>query len=236
MQLTPLTPLAPGQTYDRAGNIIPAMPSYGDPSSFGGAAQKQTSDYDRIMANYQSLFNAPSSTPISGSISNLSDLATTGGYSPSAISDLRARAVSPVRSIYATAQQNLERQKALQGGYSPGYTAATAKMARDEAGQISGALTNVNAGIAQNVAQNRLAAASPYASAEEFNASLANQDLFRKMQATEGMRGMYGTTPALVSTFGQQVAGAAGLGQGQQELNLRNRLGTMQAVAPLVRG
>lgn len=122
------------------------------------------------------LMNAPSNiTPqtasytqsgdVTGSLANLSDLATTGGYSDTDIANIRARGISPIRSIYANAQRNIERQRSLQGGYSPNFSALQAKMARDEASQIGDVTTNVNAGIAQNVASNKLAATPAYASA-----------------------------------------------------------------------
>jgi hypothetical protein len=105
------------------------------------------------------------SPDVTGSLSDLSNLATTGGYSDSDIQNLRARGVSPTRSIYANAQQNVERQRALSGGYSPNFNATQARMARDESDAIGNANINVNAGIAQNVASNKIAAAPAYASA-----------------------------------------------------------------------
>lgn len=85
-------------------------------------------------------------------------LADTGGYSEADLTNLRARGISPIRSIYANAMQSLDRNKALQGGYSPGHTAATTRMSRDLSEQIGGATTNVNAKIAEMVAQGKQAA------------------------------------------------------------------------------
>lgn len=234
------------------------------------------------------------SADVSKSLSDLSDLATTGGYTEAGIADIRARDISPIRSIYSNAQQNVERQKALAGGYSPNFAATQSKMARDEASQIGDVTTNANAGIAQNVASNRIAAASPYASASasanaakaaadqknadiinqaaEFNSSGGTQTAeFNSGQATDtakfntsvsqanaeananratstsefntqaaldaakanrsvtagalgGKTGLYGTTPALVNTFGNQVMQATGSGQNQQVIN-NNRQG-----------
>src|ERR1035437_6579712 len=73
---------------------------------------------------------------VTGSLADLSNLAATGGYSDANIADIRARDTSPIRSIYANAQQNAERAKALGGGYSPNFNASQASMARDEANQI----------------------------------------------------------------------------------------------------
>lgn len=127
VQDTSRTPISPGN-------------SYGDPNSYANAAKRQTNDYDFIMANYKKMFDAPSSTPISytgspdvtSAMTNLKGLAETGGYSEQNINDIRARGISPIRSIYANAQRNLERQRVLQGGYSPNMAAATSKMAREQ--------------------------------------------------------------------------------------------------------
>ena len=189
----------------------PAAPTrqYGSPNTFSTAANQQAKDYDTIMGMYKNLaakqaqnpitagraeFNSvsPQTAPyqedyrVKGSLSNLQDLSQTGGYSQSGIADLRARGVSPVRSIYASANRNLARAKGLSGGYSPNFGALTAKMAREMSDQIANKLTDVNAGIAQNVASNRLQVAPQYAgaaqnanaartSAEQQNAGTVNQ-------------------------------------------------------------
>lgn len=229
-----------GPNYSRP--PIAPPPIYGDPGTYGKAVTRQGSDYDTIMSNYNKLFNTGPIAPISytgspdvtSATANLKDLAETGGYSEQNINDLRARGVSPIRSIYANAQQELERSRSLSGGYSPNMAAATAKMAREQSDLISGRTSDVNAGIAQNVASNRLAAASPYASlasseagrgldVSKFNVGLQEEDLARKQAATGGMASIYGTTPAQVSVFGNQVGEAARLGQGQQDINIRRQ-------------
>jgi hypothetical protein len=126
------------------------------------------------------------SDDVTDSLGKLKELAETGGYSPQAIQDIRERNLSPIRSIYASGKQNLERQRSLSGGYSPNFNAVTASMARDQASQIGNITTRTNADIAQNVASNRLAAASPYAgysarandaktSADQRNTDIINQ-------------------------------------------------------------
>lgn len=102
---------------------------------------------------------------LQSALDKLKNLTATGGYSSGDIADLRARAVSPVRSVYSSAQRNIDRAKTLSGGYSPNYTAATAKLARDQASTASDSLTNANAGIAQNVASNKLGIAGVYSGA-----------------------------------------------------------------------
>jgi hypothetical protein len=253
---------------------------FGNPASFTAAADTQAKDYDKIMGMYGDLYNKSINNPlkfsaitpqtsqysrsseVGGALSNLSELSQTGGYSDQGIADLRARGVSPIRSIYANAQRDLDRSKSLSGGYSPNYAATTAKLAREMSDKIGGQITDVNAGIAQNVASNRLSAAPAYAGAaereneartasERGNADITNQinqfnaqnameaSRFNRggaQSAVEGMRGLYGTTPALTKTFGDQVMQAKQSNQNQEEIdnqknqqmfNLlgRNRLG-----------
>ncbi len=157
------------------------------------------------------------SDDVTSSLAKLSDLATTGGYSEADKQNIRERDISPIRSIYANAQQNTERAKALGGGYSPNFNAVTSRMARDEADKIGDITTSANANIAQNVAANRLAAASPYASAsasanaaktaaDQRNADIINQinelNTQNQLQAGE-----FNTSNALnASEFNTQAA------------------------------
>jgi hypothetical protein len=228
------TPIAPFQ-------------QFGDPASFTAGAQKQAYDYDTIMKNYENVIGDAKTNPITAlmpqysqsadvtkSLSDLSGLSDTGGYTPEGIANIRERDISPTRSIYANAQQNVERTKALGGGYSPNFNATQAQMARDESNQIASVDTAANAGIAQNVAANRLAASGSYAGAAanannertSVDQSNANRDLEARLSnrgaitgAIGGEANLYGTTPALTNTFGNQVMQARGSDQQQQQLN-----------------
>jgi hypothetical protein len=266
-----------------AGSVSPTSVSAPTPVSAGAVGYSNVAP---STADYQQ------SSDVSNSLGTLADLSSTGGYTAAGIADIRARDTAPTKSIYANAQQNIERQRALGGGYSPNFDATQAQLARDESNQISTTDTAAEAGIAQNVAANRIAAAPGYASAAaaanaaktqagEFNASqiqgagLANaqgqlsaseanaqlglgaaefnsQGQFQAgamnaqnrlgasefntqmgldaalanrqgaLGATQGMANLYGTTPALTNTFGNQVIQAGQLGQGQQGLDQRN--------------
>lgn len=85
------------------------------------------------------------------------NFAQTGGFSPEDLANIRARAVSPVRAVYANAEREVNRQRALQGGYSPGFGTLQARMAREQGQGISDAATNAEADIAQMVQQGKLA-------------------------------------------------------------------------------
>lgn len=264
-------------------NQPPVSPTtlFGNPATFTAAATQQAKDYDTIMQQYKDLAAKFSQNPlttkpvsfspiapqtttyaqspdVTSSLASLKGLTDTGGYSAKDIQDIRERDISPIRSIYAQGEQELERNRALSGGYSPSFNATAAQMARDESQKISDVTTAANAGIAQNVAANKIAAAPSYASAaasanaaktavDEQNANIINQinqanqqlstqigefnqgmDLQTQLanrgnilNTIGGQASLYGTTPALTSTFGNQVSQATQLGQGQQNINDR---------------
>lgn len=107
-------------------------------------------------SSYTSTTNSwDSGAPIS--FGGFQDFAKTGGFSAADLANIRARAVSPVRAIYQNAQQNVNRQRALQGGYSPGFGVLQARMAREQGQGISDAATNAEASIAEMVQQGKLA-------------------------------------------------------------------------------
>lgn len=186
--------------YGAAGFEALRQPQTPPPQPLGGitgayglyntAVGQQAGDYSRIMQGYQNLGSNPA-------YQNLADLSTTGGYSEGDKADLRARGVSPIRSVYASANRDVDRQRALQGGYSPNYNAVKAKMAREMSDTISNQTQNVNADIASRVAQNKIGLAPTYA-------NMASEPL-------KAQQSLYGTTPALSSLFGNQALNAAQL-------------------------
>lgn len=90
----------------------------------------------------------------------------TGGFSPQDLANIRARAVSPVRAVYANAQQNVNRQRALQGGYSPGFGVLQDRMARGQSQGISDQSIAAESEIGQMVQQGKLAGLQGMASTE----------------------------------------------------------------------
>jgi hypothetical protein len=228
------------------------------------ASIKQTGeDYDTIMGGYKNLLNRPGgaggdTSQLSGlynqlinnpaqqaqyqqspefneAFGNLRNLSQTGGLSQEEQGSLRERGMSSVRSVYADAMRNLDRQKALSGGYSPNAPAASAKMARDLSERIGGATTDVNARIAEMVQKGKLSAAPTMAGMGESSNTLQNQMAMQnaaaqqqskltgiqgltnlrestsgnELDALRGMTSLYGTTPALTQMFGNQALQAA---------------------------
>lgn len=238
---------------------------------YNTAVEQQAGDYDSIMKAYRDYALTQSSNPKQGqytpttspyektadvtkSLADLSSLTDTGGYTPQGIQELRARGMSPIRSIYAGANRDIDRQRSLQGGYSPNYGAMKLRMGRDMSESIGKQMSDVNAGIAQNVASNKLSAAPNYASAAatqgaaqnqhglananimneagRFNAGQGNQTNTNILGAIQGQANLYGTTPALSSLFGQQAVTGASL---QNQINQSGQNAALTGISRLAR-
>ena len=156
----------------------------------GGGAGPKSNTGDPF---YDSIMNA---------IGGYGNFAETGGFSPQDVQNIRARMVSPIRGVYSQAQQGLEQARRLGG--SPGYTAAAAKMARDQAYGLSDATTNAEAAIAQMIQQGKLAGLGGLSQTGE---AARGQNL----GALSGQSNLYGTSPGLAREFGGQLL------QGQQQ-------------------
>lgn len=108
------------------------------------------------------------------------EFARTGGFSPTDIANIRSRAIAPSRAIYENAMRNISRNRSLQGGYSPGYQAAQSRLQRDTGQAISDNAINAEAAIAELRQRGQLA-------------------------GLQGGSNLYGTTPGLINTFGNQL-------------------------------
>ncbi len=166
---TPLTnqyKLADTAVKQNAEDYSGLMQSYKDVLAKASAIPSpiRTSTVQYANVSPQSYAYKPSED-VTSSLGILKNLAETGGYSDQNLADIRSRDISPIRSVYANAQREIARNRTLSGGYSPNFNAVTAKMARELSSTLADKSTDVNAGIAQMVAQGKLAAASPYASA-----------------------------------------------------------------------
>lgn len=131
-----------------------------------GVAGMNLNDYGNIMGRYEGF-------------------ADTGGYSEQDKANIRQRAVSPIRAMFERGTQDLDRQKAIQGGYAPGHATALTRMNRNMGQGMSDATGNAEANISQMVHAGKLAGMG-------------------------GMAGMYGATPGLSNMFGNQQLQAQG--------------------------
>lgn len=168
------------------------------------------------------------------------EFAQTGGYSPTDIQELRARGVSPIRTAYGNTMRELDRSRSLGGnGGSPNYIAAASRAQRELPGQMADATTNVNAGLADAIRQGRMFGLGGMTNTGSVMGGLSSQEANRMLQAamanqsadiqTQGMSeasrwslanaqlaglggqtNLYGTTPAMSATFGNQALNAYG--------------------------
>ena len=234
---------------------------------YGRSVKQQAGDYDEIMSRFRDIYNTSrgggdslytpyqaekatytKSPDTTAALASLRDLSETGGLSAADQQNLRARGISPIRSMYATAQRDMDRNRRLSGGYSPNFGAVTAKMTRDMSSQIADQMDNVNARIAEMVQSGKLSAAPNYASAAQAESELksrfdlSNRDAENEArktnamgmfdarrnkeslaaEAAKGMTQLYGTTPALPNLYGSQAADARDF-QANQVQQKKNR-------------
>lgn len=195
--------------------------------------------YNRVDATRPGELNE-SYAALRGALPGYQEFANTGGYSPTDIQELRARGTSPIRAAYGNSMMQLDRARSLGGSAgAPNYIAALSKMQREQPGQMASAMTDVNARLAEDIRSGKLAGLGgmtqvggqmgQLSSAEagrQLQAAISNQgaDLqskgmteeslmnnFRnKMGALGAMTSLYGTSPGMAGTFGNQVLGATG--------------------------
>lgn len=151
-------------------------------NNFMSSAGRGMEDYGNLMNKFQGDYG--------NTMNQFGQFAKTGGFSPEDLASIRSRALSPTRAVYSNAQAGLDRQRSLQGGYSPNYTAATAKMAREMSQGLSDAGTNAEASIAEMTQRGKLAGLQGM-----------GQTLGTGMS---GLTNLYGTAPGMANMFGNQ--------------------------------
>lgn len=174
-----------GRSQDSLDNLLTAYTTLQEQGidRYNSASAQGDKDYGNIMGRYQ-------------------EFADTGGYSPEDTANMRSRAIAPTRAVYANAVRNVDRQRALQGGYSPGYNALQGRMAREQSQGLSDANTNVEAQLAEMKQRGRLAGIS-------------------------GMNQAFGTIPGMASFYGNQLNQRTGDMLNLQGLQNQLSLGTM---------
>lgn len=188
-------------------------------SNFANASGQQMGDYGNIMDRYKSLADSSGRQGVNDAMGTFGSIATTGGFNEDAI---RARALAPTRAVFDRARSELDRSRSL-GGASPNYAAAVAKLTRDRAYGLSDASVNVEGMMEELKARNRLAAAQGLVGAG--NAAFGMDESIPR-----GMGALYGTSPGMIGTTGNQLLGSLG-NQNQISQNMiQGRLG--QASVP----
>lgn len=138
------------------------------------------------------------------------NFADTGGYTPEGIAAMRARSLAPMRAAYADANRGVEKQKSLQGGYSPNYTAAKAKMAREMSQGLGDASMNVEAELASRINQGKLAGMQGLNQTAATGQGLQNSiDSMNAQSRIAGLSGMNQSTSAGLQAMLNALGGAS---------------------------
>jgi hypothetical protein len=157
--------------------------------------------------------------PMLGAAQNM---ATTGGISEEDAANLRARAISPIRAVYENSLRNVDRQRSLQGGYSPGYTTAMGRFNREMGQGTSDATTNAEAAIAEMRQRGKLGGLSAWGSGLGGQTS-GMLGAYGGAGNTLGTMGsLYGTQPGMANLFGSQMLQSQG--QNLTAAGLQNNL------------
>lgn len=151
-------------------------------------------------------------------MSGYENFAKTGGMSPQDEANMRARSMSPIRSIYSGARRDVNRQSALQGGYSPNKTAALAKMAREQSQAGAEATTDVEAELGNMRRQGQLAGLGGMA--QTYQTRLSNPSEYaRKLSSIGGTMDVIGKAGqglgmggSIVDAFKKKPSGGGGGG------------------------
>lgn len=163
---------------------------------------------------------------LSSALGGYTDFANTGGLSGQNIQDIRARSVAPLRAVYANANRDINRQRSLQGGYSPNLTAAKAKMAREMGQGLSDASTNVEATLAEQIRAGKLAGMAGQSQVSTAGQGLQNAiDSLGAQTRLQGLTGLANTAGMGYDTILKALQGGTGLygsTPGMADLSSRN--------------
>lgn len=88
--------------------------------------------------------------------SSYSDMSITGGFTPAEKTNYLRRATAPIAAAYGRAKDELNRSKAVTGGF-PGFTASTSRLTRGAAQAGAEASLNANVDLAEQVRSGRMA-------------------------------------------------------------------------------
>lgn len=145
------------------------------------------------------------------------EFSQTGGYTPEAIANIKAQALSPIGSYATGTRDELARRVASQGGYAPGFDAANRALQRDTSRQIANTSLDANVALQDRINQGRLAGVGGLTGAEQSLQGLRTGNIFRGASGISGAES--GLTSQIVGNQLQGSSQAAGL-----ETQLQDRI------------
>lgn len=87
------------------------------------------------------------------------DMADTGGFTPADKVKYMQQATATVPAMYQSMADDMQRRRAVQGGYSPGFTQSQGLLARTQSQSMNDAVRNAQVGLNTQVNSNKLAGA-----------------------------------------------------------------------------
>lgn len=136
------------------------------------------------------------------------EFSKTGGWSEDDKQNYRARAGSVIPSFFKNLKQTLETQNRAQGGYNPGYTSQTAKLARDSSRQANEANIEAENYIGESVRGGRRWGAEGMSQSE-----MALQDLLDRIYQGGMGKALAGASDLYGNIARNRVAAGQGLSE-----------------------
>lgn len=216
----------------------------------GGGDLRQYEDFFR---NFGGGVDAAGQNRIRG-LGVFDEYAKTGGFNEAQKTDFRNRATGTVPRFYDAIQQDLDRMKGVQGGYSPGFDAQAAKIAREktQAGQEatlaaetdlksiidknrqwgSGMASSSEQGLQELLTRNKLGSMGSAAGLAQARGDMDFRDAQAQREddyrwtfgALGGMQDMYTSAPGEEGMFMDQINQGRQIRGNQQGANLDRRM------------
>lgn len=164
-----------------------------------------------------------------GAYSGYQDFANTGGFTPDQINAIRQRSNSPIAAEYAAAKANLDRGKALTGGYMPNYAGALGRMTREQSINAGNQSMNTEAMLADQIRQGKLSGLSGMTNIDEALNNITNSRLGLGNQAYGNIVSNYSATPGQASMAGNQLNQSSALQNAIQEMQNQLSMGRVNA-------
>lgn len=134
------------------------------------------------------------------------EYAKTGGWSPERVSLFRNRIAGQTPGFYGSLKNELERNKNVQGGYSPGFTEQNALLARESAHGAQQAVESGELGLQDQISSGRQWGAEGMTSSEGRLQDILGRNTIAglggmgdsdrlSLQGIEGIRGLRTDTP-----------------------------------------
>lgn len=185
-------------------------------SAVGAQGQQFQGDYGRALESDSQMRNA--------AMGGYQNMINTGGFTPTGIAAMRARAMSPIRAAYSNAQRDIGRQQAM-GGTSAGRGTLMARMAREQGQAGSDAGVNTEAALAQMIQQGRMAGlggmTSLYGTAPG-NTGMQSRNVLENMN--QGLGLVQNENQRMGGILGIQNAQNAAPGKGGTALNMAGQM------------